>query len=68
MGHMGIQPHIIEEALNHFRANTYNKSKLERPKRQALEAWGDYLMRHVEGRAPAETVVPLRPGFWEGIV
>jgi len=58
MGHMGIQPHVIEEALNHYRANTYNKSKLEGPKRQAFEAWGEYLMAHIEGRTPADNVVP----------
>jgi integrase len=51
MGHMGIEPHVIEEVLNHFRANVYNKSKLEGPKRRALEAWGKYLMKHVEGKA-----------------
>jgi integrase len=62
MGHMGIQPHVIEEVLNHFRANVYNKSKLEAPKRQAIEAWGDYLMAHIEGRAlaPADKVVQFR--------
>jgi integrase len=60
MGHMGIQPHVIEEVLNHFRANVYNKSKLEAPKRQALEAWGEYLMAHIEGREPVTKVVPLR--------
>jgi integrase len=60
MGHMGIQPHVIEEVLNHFRANTYNKSKLEEPKRQAFEAWGEYLMAHIEGRAPADNIVPIR--------
>jgi len=60
MGDMGIQPHVIEEVLNHFRANVYNKSRLEGPKRQALEAWGEYLMAHIEGREPADTVVPFR--------
>ena len=58
MGEMGIQPHVIEEVLNHFGGvQVYNKSKLEGPKRQALEAWGEYLMAHVEGRAPADNVV-----------
>jgi integrase len=60
MGHMGIQPHVIEEVLNHYRHNTYNKSKLEKPKRQALEAWGEYLMAHFDEREPGETVVPIR--------
>jgi integrase len=57
MGDMGIQPHVIEEVLNHFRKNVYNKSKLEGPKRQAVESWGDCLMAHVEGRKPVDNVV-----------
>jgi hypothetical protein len=63
MGEMGIQPHVIDVILNHARggvAGTYNKSKLEEPKRQALAAWAEVLMAHVEGRAPADKVVPLR--------
>ena len=66
MGEMGIQPHVIEEVLNHVSgtragvAGTYNRSKLEEPKRQALEAGPKYLMAHVEGREPADKVVPLR--------
>jgi integrase len=61
MGHMGILPHVIEEVLNHFNKNTYNKSKLEGPKREALKAWGEYLMAHIEGRAPADDkVTPIR--------
>src|SRR5262249_50106393 len=49
MGEMGIQPHVVEAVLNHFRRNVYNKSKLEAPKRQALLAWGEHLMAHIEG-------------------
>jgi integrase len=63
MGEMGIQPHVIEAVLNHARggvAGVYNKSKLEEPKRHALAAWAEVLMAHVEGRAPADKVVPLR--------
>jgi integrase len=60
MGEMGILPHVIETVLNHisgFRAGVagvYNKSKLEGPKREALKAWGEYLMAHVENRVPAD--------------
>ena len=66
MGEMGILPHVIEVALNHVSgarkgvAGVYNKSKLEQPKRQALEAWGEHLQSHIEGRAPSGTVVPFR--------
>lgn len=66
MGEMGIQPHVIEAALNHVSgarggiAGVYNRSKLEDPKRQALTAWADLLMMHVEGRAPTgDKVVSL---------
>jgi integrase len=66
MGEMGIQPHVIECVLNHVSgsragvAGTYNRSKLEKPKREALEAWGEYLMAHIEGRKPDDKVVQLR--------
>jgi integrase len=66
MGELGIQPHVIEMALNHvsgFRAGVagiYNRSKLEEPKRQALAAWAEHLMAHVEDRVPSDKVVPLR--------
>jgi integrase len=66
MGEMGIQPHVIEKVLNHSLrgvAKIYNRSKLEKQKRQALEAWADYLMAHIEGRAPADNVVHVDIGF-----
>jgi hypothetical protein len=63
---MGIQPHVIEAVLNHVSgsragiAGVYNRSKLEEPKRQALVAWADLLMMHVEGRAPtSDKIVSL---------
>jgi integrase len=59
MGNTEIAPHVIQEVLNHYRHDTYNKSKLERPKRLAVEAWGEYLMAHIEGREPVTSVVPL---------
>jgi integrase len=66
MGEMGIAPHVIEAVLNHVSgsragvAGVYNKSKLEEPKRQALAAWAEVLMAQVEGREPADKVVPIR--------
>jgi integrase len=60
MGDMGIQPHVVEEVLNHFRRNVYNKSKLEPPKRQAIEAWGEKLMARIEDREPADNITQLR--------
>ena len=61
MGDMGILPHVVEEVLNHFRKNVYNKSRLEGPKRHALEAWGERLMARIEGRMPADDKVrPIR--------
>jgi integrase len=41
----------VEEVLNHYRANIYIKGELEEEKRNALEAWGKFLMRHVDGNA-----------------
>ena len=66
MGEMGIPPHVIEAVLNHVSgtrggiAGKYNKSKLEEPKRQALAAWAEVLMAHIEGREPVDKVVLLR--------
>ena len=62
MGEMGIEPHVIEKVLNHTLggvAGKYNKSKLEKQKRQVLEAWAEVLMAQVEGREPADNVVPV---------
>jgi integrase len=66
MGEMGILPHVIEMVLNHMSgsragvAGVYNKSRLERAKRQALEAWAESLMAHIEGRKPIDKVSPIR--------
>jgi integrase len=63
-GDLGIQPHIIEAALNHssgFRAGvagTYNRNSYQREVRIALDRWADHLMAIVEGRA--SNVTPLR--------
>jgi hypothetical protein len=53
---IGIQPHIIEAALNHisgFRAGVagiYNRATYEPEKRTALDRWAEHLMAVVEGR------------------
>ena len=62
MRRIGIARDTVEETLNHFRANVYIKGELEEAKRQALEAWGEHLMAHVEGRTPADNVLqwPIR--------
>jgi integrase len=61
---IGVLPHIVEACLNHFSghrssvAGTYNKAAYASGKQQALNAWGDFVMRNVEGRE--SNVVPLR--------
>jgi len=49
MGDLGIQPHIIEAALNHLSghkagvAGIYNRSKMSDAVREALQRWADHL-------------------------
>ena len=65
MAEMDIAPHIIEAILNHVSghkagvAGVYNRAGYETQKRHALVAWANELLRIVEGRTPAETVIPL---------
>jgi integrase len=65
MADIGVMPHIIEAALNHYSghrggiAGTYNRSKYDREVAAALERWSTHLLALVEGRAGAN-VVPLR--------
>jgi integrase len=66
MGELEIAPHVIEAVLNHasgFRAGvagTYNRAKLEKPMRHALEVWDAHIGEIVEGRIAGDRVVPLR--------
>jgi integrase len=52
---IGIQPHIIEQVLNHqsgFKsgiAGVYNRSSYEREVRAALATWADHVRALVEG-------------------
>jgi integrase len=63
MAELGIQPHVIEAALNHVSghkagvAGIYNRSSYEREKAIALDLWAERLMAIVEGREA--NVVPL---------
>jgi integrase len=55
MADLGIQPHIIEEILNHQSghkrgpAGIYNRSVYEREVRAALALWADHIRALVEG-------------------
>jgi integrase len=61
---MGIQPHIIEAALNHISgaksgvAGVYNRAAYEPEKRTAMSRWADQLMAWVEDRD--SNVTPLK--------
>jgi integrase len=64
MADLGIQPHVIEQILNHRSghkagvAGIYNRSSYEREVRAALALWADHLLAIVEGRK--RVVVPLK--------
>jgi len=55
MADIGVQPHIIEAALNHFSghrggiAGVYNRSTYEREMRNALATWHDHLRTLIAG-------------------
>ncbi len=64
MAELGVQPHVIEAALNHVSghkagvAGIYNRAAYEPEKRQALTLWAERLLALVEGRK--SKIVPLR--------
>jgi integrase len=64
LGNLGVQPHVIEAALNHASghkagvAGTYNRSPYEREVRAALAMWDDHVRALVEGIE--RTVVAFR--------
>ena len=66
MAELGVQPHIIEAALNHvsgFRggvAGTYNVAKYAKEKRAALERWGAHLQGLVAGKAANVVALPRK--------
>jgi integrase len=56
MADIGIEPHVIEAALNHFGghrrgvAGTYNRSGYERAVKAALARWSEHVLALAEGR------------------
>ena len=64
MADIGIEPHVIEAALNHYgghrrgTAGIYNRSTYERAVKAALARWSEHLLALVEGQE--SNVVPLR--------
>ena len=64
MADLGVQPHIIEAALNHYSghrrgvAGVYNRSPYEREVRAALAQWAEHVTAFIEGHK--SKVVPLR--------
>jgi hypothetical protein len=65
MAEIGIAPHVVEAVLNHRSghkagvAGIYNRADYEPQKRHALMAWGEHLIKIVEGRPVTDKVVPL---------
>ena len=64
MADLGVQPHVIEAALNHYSGHrrgvafVYNKSPYEREVRAALAQWAEHVTAVVEDRK--SKVTPLR--------
>jgi integrase len=59
---MGTAPHIVERMLNHVLPGVmavYNRADYDAERRDALEAWSNYLLGFV-GEPAGENVVPLR--------
>ena len=65
MADLGVQPHVIEAALNHVSgakagvAGIYNRALYSAEKRQALDLWAAHVEAIVAGK-PGSNVVPLR--------
>jgi integrase len=56
MADLGVEPHHIEAALNHFSghrrgvAGVYNRSNYERAVKAALSRWSEHVLALIEGR------------------
>jgi integrase len=56
MADIGIEPHVVEAALNHFSghragvAGVYNRSSYDRAVKAALARWSEHVLALVEGR------------------
>ena len=66
MADIGVQPHVIEQILNHVSghragvAGIYNRSSYEREVRNALALWSDHVRSLVEG-GESKKILSLRP-------
>jgi hypothetical protein len=69
MNELGIQPHIVEEVLNHVStprsskagiAGTYNRAQYWAETVDALNRWVEHIQALVAGKSTS--VVPLRAG------
>jgi integrase len=66
MGDLGVQPHVIEQILNHQSghksgvAGIYNRSGYEREVRAAMLLWSDHIEALVEGRERKVTALAER--------
>jgi integrase len=64
MADLGVQPHVIEQILNHQSghkrgpAGIYNRSSYEREVRAALALWAEHVVALVEGRASKVLAFP----------
>ena len=64
MADLGVQPHVIEQILNHQSghkrgvAGIYNRSSYEREVRAALALWAEHVLALIEGRASRVLAFP----------
>jgi integrase len=64
MADLGVQPHVIEQVLNHQSghkrgvAGIYNRSSYEREVRAALALWAEHVLALVEGRVSKVLAFP----------
>jgi integrase len=65
MANLGVQPHVIEQILNHKSghksgiAGVYNRSSYQREVKAALALWADHIRALVEGGEC--TIIPFTP-------
>jgi hypothetical protein len=64
MADIGIEPHVIEAALNHFSghrrgvAGVYNRSSYDRAVKAALARWSEHVLALVAGRDSKIVALP----------
>ena len=68
MADLGLQPHVIEQILNHQSghkrgpAGIYNRSSYERDVRAALALWADHIRSIVDGGGRKVLLMPITAG------